>query len=88
MKTQSFLWQGNLIIVQMFWSLVQELMYSVYEQFEKITFDKWKQIQGYIANDLANTIPGYGFVSNLRNDGHYNQHYLMDLIMDKLCLRA
>jgi len=82
-----FIWHSSFIIVHMFQNLVQELMHSVYEQFEKITFSKWRQIRGYVADDLTNTTPGYGFVSNFRNDRHYNRHYLMDVIMDKPHLR-
>ena len=86
-ENMEFLWHGSFITVHMFSSLVQELMHSVYKQFEKITFGEWRQICSYVADDLTNTTPGYGFVSDFRNDSHYNYHYLMDLIMDKPHLR-
>jgi len=82
-----FLWHGSFIMVHMFCSLVQELIHSVYKQFEKITFSEWRQICGYVADDLTNMTPRYGFVSDFRNDRHYNRRYLMDLIIDKPHLR-
>ena len=77
------IWHSSFIMVHMFCSLVQELMHSVYEYFEKITFGEWRQIWGYITNDLTNMTSGYGFVSDFRNNRHYNCHYLLDLILDK-----
>ena len=87
-KNMEFIWYSSLITVHMFRSLVQELMHLVYKQFEKITFGKWRQIWGYVIDDLTNTTPGYGFVSNFRNDRHYNRYYLLDLILDKPHLRS
>jgi len=39
-------------------------------------------------DDLTNTTPEYGFISNFRNDRHYNHRYLLDLILDKPHLRS
>jgi len=82
-----FIWHGSLITLHMFRSFGQELMQSVYERFEKVTFGMWRQIQGYVADDLSNSTPGYGFVSDRRNEKYYNKRHLLDLIMDKPHLR-
>jgi len=37
-ENMEFIWHSSFITVHIFYSLVQELMHSVYEQFEKITF--------------------------------------------------
>jgi len=67
----------------MFQSFGQELMQSVYKRFEKVTFGIWRQIQGYVADDLSNSTPRYGFVSDCRNEEYYNKCHLLNLIMDK-----
>jgi len=45
------------------------------------------QIPGYIANDLINTTPGYGFMTDSRNKKIVNKCAIYDMIMADPVLR-
>ena len=85
-KTE-FIWRGSLVTVGAFRAFGQELMRRVYEGFKKVTFGFNFQIAGYIADDLSNTTPGYGFMTDSRNKKLHQRRTLYDAIMANPILR-
>ena len=82
-----FIWRGWLITITAFWNMGQELMRGVYERFGKVLMGVKIQIAGYVADDLTNDSPGYGFMSDSRNKKIYNRRAFFDIIMADETLR-
>ena len=85
-KTE-FIWRGSLITLAAFRNFGRELMRRVYEGFQKVMFGSNLQIPGYIADDLTNTTPGYGFMTDSRNEKIVNRRAMYDMIMADPVLR-
>jgi len=76
-----FIWWGSLITFAAFWNFGQEMMYRVYEGFQKVIFGSNLQIPGYIADDLTNTTPRYRFMTDSGNKKIVNKCAIYDMIM-------
>jgi len=79
-KTE-FIWWKSLITFAVFWNFGQEMIYQVYEGFQKVMFGSNLQIPGYIADDLTNTTPGYGFMTDSWNKKIVNRYAIYNMIM-------
>jgi len=85
-KTE-FIWWGWLITITAFWNMGQELMQGVYKWFAKVMMGIKIQIAGYVADNLTNNSPGYGFMSDSRNKKIYNRRTFFNIIMADKTLR-
>jgi len=83
----AFIWRGSLITLSSFRKLGQFLMQEVYDRFKKVLLGTDLQIFGYIADDLTNTSPGYGFMSDSRNKKLYDRKTFLNMIMASPKLR-
>jgi len=70
-----------LITFAAFWNFGQEIICQVYEGFQKVMFGSNLQIPGYIADDLTNTTPGYGFMTDSWNKKIVNRYAIYNIIM-------